>query len=99
MANNRIKEVRERKGITQGQLAKLLGTTQGAVQFWENGKREPTIQRLKDIAKALDCEPWELLPLDMQPKINPKELELLKLLKALASSDKMDQDSNNSKAS
>lgn len=99
MANNRIKEVRESKGITQAQLARALGVTQGAIQFWENGKREPSIKTLKDVAVILNCEPWELLPLDMQPNFDKRELELLKLLRALNNSPvKTDDSVDESKA-
>lgn len=47
---NRIKNLRNEKGMTQGELAKVLGVTKPAVQKYENGginnlKRE-TIQKL-----------------------------------------------------
>lgn len=81
MVDNRIKEVRKEKGITQAQLARLLNVTQGAIQFWENGEREPSFNTLRKVAKVLNCEPWELLPRDMQPKISQDDLALIKLLK------------------
>ena len=97
MADNRIKEIRKEKGITQAQLAKLLGVTQGAIQFWENGEREPTLKTLKDIAKVLNCEAWELLPLDMQPNISQDDWALLRLIRHLAPH-KNDSDSEETKA-
>ena len=34
---NNIKKLREKKGIKQDELAKLLNVTQGAVSGWETG--------------------------------------------------------------
>lgn len=99
MSINRIKDVRKSKGITQQELAEKVGLSQGQIARLEAGTSEITLDQLNLFAKALDCEPWELMPLDMQPKINPKDLELIKLLKALTNSaDKMDNSANETKA-
>ena len=45
-----IEEARKAKGLTQEQLAKLVGVTQGAVAQWENGQTHPSFQVL--IGKA-----------------------------------------------
>lgn len=50
-----IKIARERAGITQESLAKLLGVTQGAVAHWENGYSAPTASKIPAIAAALGC--------------------------------------------
>ena len=39
----RLKELREEKGLFQNQLAKLTGFTQGAIALWEKNKRVPSI--------------------------------------------------------
>lgn len=39
--HNRLKELRERKIITQQTLADLLGLTRQAISLYEKGKREP----------------------------------------------------------
>ena len=36
----RIRELRDKKGIKQGELAKILGVSQGTLSGWENGKYE-----------------------------------------------------------
>ena len=94
---NQIEIMRKRKGLTQEQLANLLGCNQGVIQKIEKGVTKLTVDWMRKIAQVLGCEAWELLPKDMQPKINPKELELLKLLKAL-NSEKMDSTSEEVKA-
>ena len=48
----RIKELREERGLTQAELAKLLGCAQNTVAEWENRKdRLPGGKLLGDIAK------------------------------------------------
>lgn len=37
----RLKEIRKKLGITQGELASLIGVSETTVWNWENGKREP----------------------------------------------------------
>lgn len=81
MSENCIKEMRKRKGITQIQLAKILGVSQGAVQMVETGQRSLDLDWLNKISEALNCEPWELLPKEMQPNITPEEAEVLRAIR------------------
>lgn len=39
---NRLKELREEKGLSQSQLAKETNLTQAAISLWEDGLRVPT---------------------------------------------------------
>lgn len=81
MTENCIKEIRKRKGITQVQLAQMLGVTQGAVQKLETGINDLTTKMIKKLAEVLNVEPWELLPKDMQPNITPEEAEVLRAIR------------------
>lgn len=56
-----IQDYREKSGMTQQELADVLGVTQGAVANWENGIRKPDIFMLKKIADALHCTADDLL--------------------------------------
>ncbi len=47
---NRLKQLRKEHEITQKQLADVLSVTQTAVNYWEGGKREPTMEIQKKIA-------------------------------------------------
>ena len=40
----RLKALRERNGLNQGQLAKKLGISRGSISFYENGDRVPDIE-------------------------------------------------------
>lgn len=48
--SQRLRELRQDKGLSMKQLAKELGTTDAAVSNWENGINEPKISYLKSIA-------------------------------------------------
>lgn len=56
-----IREARLAKGITQDQLAKLLGITQGAVAQWEKGLTHPSFELLPKVAEALDIKLDDLI--------------------------------------
>lgn len=47
---NRIKEIRQKRGITQAELAKQIGVAQNTLSYWENGKYDVDNDSLKKIA-------------------------------------------------
>lgn len=49
-----LKEVRLKKDINQAELANLLGSTQQTISAYENGLRVPSLERLIELAQALD---------------------------------------------
>ncbi len=49
----RLKAARERKGITQIALAKLLGVSSTVPGQWERGERSPTTDNLQQLAAEL----------------------------------------------
>lgn len=51
----RIKEFREKKGITQGELAKLTGVRRETIVHLENGRYNPSLRLAMDIAKVFGC--------------------------------------------
>jgi len=56
-----IKNLRERKGITQAQLADILGVSSKAVSKWETARGLPDITLIEPLAKALSVSVTELL--------------------------------------
>lgn len=58
---NRIRRAREALGIHQGDLAKLMGTTQGAVSQWELGLTRPDTGKLKRLANILNVPIEDLI--------------------------------------
>lgn len=47
----RLKELRNEKGLTQDQLAEATGLSQSALANWENGKRSPATYAVVILAK------------------------------------------------
>lgn len=51
---NRLKSLRNNRGVTQTKLAEYLNVSQNAIYNWENGKREPSFSMLEKIAAFYD---------------------------------------------
>ena len=51
-----IKKTREEKNITQSQLAERARTTTRAVQYWEQGKKNISVENADKLLKALGIE-------------------------------------------
>ena len=61
---DRVAERRGAMGLSQRQLAELVGTTQSAIARLERGGRPPRIDTLLRIADALECD----LVVDLKPR-------------------------------
>ncbi|PNY18728.1 helix-turn-helix domain-containing protein [Streptococcus parauberis] len=57
----RIKSIRQKKGLTLEEFGKLFGAEKGIVSRWENGKTIPNADRLKTISIIGDYNMNELL--------------------------------------
>jgi transcriptional regulator with XRE-family HTH domain len=55
---------RQAKGLSQRELAEIVGTTQSAIARLERGGRPPRIDTLLRIADALECD----LVVDLRPR-------------------------------
>jgi transcriptional regulator with XRE-family HTH domain len=62
-----VAEQRMARGLSQQQLAELVGTTQSAIARLESGGRPPRIDTLLRIANAVDCE----LEIELRPRTTP----------------------------
>ena len=81
---NRIREVREAKGVTLRELGDRIGADFGYVGKMERGENEVSLTWLGAIAPALECSPVELLPEEMAP---PDLVELAAILERLSPED------------
>lgn len=54
MLKTRIRELRARDGISQGELANLVGVRRETIGNLENGKYNPSLKLAMDIAKVFD---------------------------------------------
>lgn len=51
--NNRIKELRARYGLTQEELARIVGVRRETIVFLEKGKYNPSLKLAFDVSRAL----------------------------------------------
>lgn len=57
----RVRALRQRAGLTQVRLAKMLGTSQAALSQIERGSRGLTVQQVVKLGRALKATPNEIL--------------------------------------
>ena len=55
LLGSRIRELRQRKRITQEQLSELISVDPATVSKIENGKNYPTMNNLENIVDVLEC--------------------------------------------
>jgi transcriptional regulator with XRE-family HTH domain len=61
---DKVAERRQERGLSQRELAELVGTTQSAIARLERGGRPPRIDTLLRIADALECD----LVVELKPR-------------------------------
>ena len=57
----KLKQARQRAGMTQAQLADAIGCKQKDVSRWEAGLIEPGVLTVKKMAQALGCSMDDLV--------------------------------------
>ena len=57
----KIYKIRTNMGLTQKDFAEKVGVSQSAINFWENGKRQPRLLQLNQIADALKISTFDLI--------------------------------------
>lgn len=73
---SRIAEFRERAGLTQRELSKLVGVTENTIANWEKGRSGiDWIEKLIRLCKALDCDLESLIDYN-PPEKEPSFAEL-----------------------
>lgn len=85
---SRLKEKRENLGITQPQLAKILGVSKGAIGNWETDVNSPRATLLYDLFDILNCDAKYLFQDETKEiykdKATPEEFEnIIKKYRAL----------------
>ena len=66
--NENLKTARERRGISQKDMAEQIGVAKSTYSLYESGNREPNVQTIKKIADVLNVSADELLGLDEEPQ-------------------------------
>ena len=71
----KIKAARQKKGMSQEELARFVGTTKSAVSRYEGGKRQPRFDQLQRIAAVLGVPIHDLMGLTpfMKENVTPPD--------------------------
>ena len=81
--STRIKELREKAGLSMDQLAKQLGVTKSRVNMWENNGTVPRMNILIQLAKFFDVSTDYLLGNDDAKNLSLKNARLSTLQRNL----------------
>ena len=76
----RLAKIRKEAGISQVQLAEMLGTTQSHISRYEKGQRRMHDELLADVAKILGVTPNDILGVGPCKPIKPDEATLSRRL-------------------
>lgn len=80
----KIRQLRESRGLSNRQLAKKAGLSQPVMNRIENGNRKADIESIEKICDALEITLIDFFNVDSQ-EVSPEYLELLKNAKELTS--------------
>ena len=72
---NRLRELRTQAGLTQKQLANLLGVTKSVISFYERQERTPSPDVLKTIAAVFHVSTDFLLDIDRVKRLDLSGLD------------------------
>ena len=84
-----IKELREKKQLTQAELAERLGISYQAVSSWERGATMPDISKLKELSRALGTTVDALLDGETE-EAEPMVVEDMECTSETAKTDEID---------
>lgn len=75
---NNIREIRRKKGLTAGAVAKELGLSAQAIVSWETGKSAPIQKNLDKLCSFFECSENELYPAGIEAKKTVNQLAALR---------------------
>lgn len=73
LIGKRVKELRERRGLTQTELGYISGIPQNRISNWELEYHNPSLENIVPLCKALGCSADELFGLS-ELQLNEREL-------------------------
>ena len=76
---SRIRKFRKETGLTQEQLAEMIGISKSRISNWEQGINRPDADILAELCKALKVSPSVLLDVHLtDDELNEQEKKLVK---------------------
>ena len=85
----RLRELREKSGHTQEELAKLLNTSRSRIGMYEQGKRQPDFEMQEALADFFNVTLDYLFgrskeDTELYENLNPRDKEIFRLLSELS---------------
>lgn len=74
----KLKEIREKKGMSQDELAEKLGVSRTMIIHYEKGRNTPSLERTIQLANILQCSLDELVDSGKYIDLYHKELKSIK---------------------
>jgi transcriptional regulator with XRE-family HTH domain len=71
------KSLRKRRGLTQAELAAMMGTTDRTISQIETGGQIPTLDTIEQLLTALDLSPREFFDFDLKGKAEVRRVQRL----------------------
>ena len=65
--NENLKNAREKRGLSQKEVAEGIGVAKSTYSLYESGNREPNVQTIKKIADLLNVSADDLLGINEEP--------------------------------
>lgn len=63
-----LKKILEKRGVSQAELAKILGVSTVSLSNWSTGKSKPSLETVVRICKTLNVNIEELVKVDSSRK-------------------------------
>ena len=81
--HQKLKEARIAAGFTQSQMAARMGLDKTSYSGYETGRRQPNLQRLRQMSQLLQVSADSLLEISSQDQATPQELSALRKYRML----------------
>ena len=75
----KLRQMREKAGLTQGDLAEKLDVSRPAVSSWESGKIRPRLNKLQQLADLFDTTVADLMGEDASEPVRPNGAQYVTL--------------------
>jgi transcriptional regulator with XRE-family HTH domain len=80
---NRVRALREEKNVTQDELGRRVDLSRTSITNIEKGRQRVLLHQMVDIARALDAEPTELIPVSERKEEPPLRDDVAKVIETL----------------
>lgn len=91
MIGQNIKTIRELRGLTQSELAYMIGVSDKTVSSWEINRTEPKMGMIEKLSAALNCKKTDIIGWHQDEQavlLDENEVKMLNAYRGLSDPDK-----------